>query len=197
MAIEAPPYVRANVLTGLASGYYQVYNPAVPPVLPPRTTTLNTLWAAPWTSIGASAGGIDFNFSRTLTPITIEEQAVPIAQVTKTANFSFTVELSEDTFKSMQLAYGGGTITTVAAATAQPGYQTLAPSAEVVQYSFGFEAMNEFGFPRRVLVPIVIANAQVKTQYNRSTKQRTYAITLESLVPIETCTFENVTAAGL
>jgi hypothetical protein len=197
MAIEAPAYTRANVLTGLASGYYQVYNPSVPPVLPARTTALNSAWSSPWTSIGATAGGLDFNFQRSLTPIMIEEQSVAISQVTKTSTFSFSVELSEDTFKTMQLAYGGGTITTVAAGSGTVGYETLVPSAEVVQYSFGFEAMNEYGFPRRVLVPIVIANAQVKTQYNRSTKQRTYSITLESLVPIEQCTFENVKAVAL
>lgn len=197
MAIESPAYLRTNVLTGLASGYYQVYNPSVPPVLPARSTTVNTTWSAPWTPVGATAGGLDFNFQRNLTPIMIEEQSVAIAQVTKSSMFSFTVELSEDTFKTMALSYGGGTITTVAAASGTVGYQTLTPSAEVVQYSFGFEALNEFGFPKRVLVPIVIVNSQVKTQYNRSSKQRTYAITLESLIPIEQCTFENVTAVAL
>lgn len=197
MATEAPLYTRANVLTGVASGYYQVYNSAVPPVLPARTTTLNTTWTSPWTPIGATAGGLDFNFQRNLSPIMIEEQSVAIAQLTKDAKFSFSVELSEDTFKSMALAYGGGTITTVPAASGTVGYETLTPSAEVVQYSFGFEAANEFGFPRRVLVPIVIPNAQVKTQYNRASKQRTYMITLESLVPIEQCTFENVKAVAL
>lgn len=197
MAIESPVYSRANVLTGLASGYYQVYNSAVPPTLPARTTTLNTTWSAPWTPIGATAGGLDFNFQRNLTPIMIEEQSVAVAQLTKDAKFSFTVELSEDTFKTMALSYGGGTITTIAAASGTVGYETLTPSPEVVQYSFGFEAVNEFGFPRRVLVPIVIPNAQIKTQFNRSSKQRTYAITLESLVPIEQCTFENVKAVAL
>ncbi len=195
--IEAPPYARTNVLTGLATGWYQVYNPSVPPVLPTRSTTLNTTWSAPWTPIGATAGGLDFNFMRTLTSIMIEEQSVAIAQVTKESKFSFTVELSEDTFKTMALSYGGGTITNVAAASGTVGYETLTPSAEVVQYSFAFEAANEFGFPRRVLVPIVIVNSQVKTQYNRSSKQRTYAITLESLIPIEQCTFENIKAVAL
>lgn len=197
MADTAPAYVRANVLTGMAAGYYQVYNSAVPPVLPARTTTLNVAWTSPWSPIGATTAGLDFSFQRTLNSIMIEEQRVAVAQFTKESKFSFDVELSEDTFKSMQLAYGGGVITTVPAGTGTVGYQAFVPSPEVNQFSFGFEAKNEYGFPRRVLVPIVIPAANVKTQFNRATKQRTYTVTLESLVEIDQCTFENVTAVAL
>lgn len=197
MADTAPAYVRANVLVGQAAGYYQVYNSAVPPVLPTRTTTLNVAWPSPWKPLGATVSGVDFSFARTLNSIMIEEQRVAIAQFTKESKFSFDVELSEDTFKSMQLAYGGGTVTSTAAASGTVGYDAFVPSAEVVQFSFGFEAKNEFGFPRRVLVPIVIPAANVKTQFNRATKQRTYNVTLESLVEVDQCTFENVTAVAL
>lgn len=193
----APAYDRTKVLVGQARGFYQVYNPSVPPVLPARTQNTGGAWAAPWKPIGATVDGLTFNFKRDLNDITIEEQSIPIAQLTKSATFSFDMELSEDTFTTMALAYGGGTVNTVAAASGQVGYQTLVPSDEVVQYAFAFEADNEFGMARRVLIPILVPAADVKTGYNRATKQRTYNITLESLVPLGQCVFENVNAAAL
>jgi hypothetical protein len=192
-----PEYVRANVLTGQARRFYQPYNPATPPVLPARSLVVGGAWSSPWVATGASVDGLAFNFERNLNEIMIEEQSVPVAQLTKDAKFSFDIELSEDTFKTMALAYGGGTITTTAPATGAVGFETLVISDEVVQYSFAFEAENEKGYPRRVLVPIVVPRAQVKTQYNRATKQRTYNVTLESLVPLGQCVFENVTLPGL
>lgn len=196
MAIQ-PVYNRSAVLVGQARGFVQVYDADVPPVLPARTSTVGGAWASPWEPIGATVDGLNFNFKRTLNSIMIEEQRVAIAQLTKESVFSFDVELSEDTFKSMKLAYGGGTITTVAAGSGTVGYESFVPSAEVVQFSFGFESENEFGMPRRVLVPIVVPSADVKTQFNRATKQRTYNVTLESLVEVDQCTFENVTAVAL
>lgn len=192
-----PAIVRTNVLTGQAAGFYQVYNAAVPPVLPARTATVGGTWGAPWAPIGATMDGLNFNFKRTMNAIMVEEKRTALQQLTKEALFSFDVELAEDTFKTMQLAYGGGTITTVAAGSGTVGYERFVPSPEVVQFSFAFETENEFGMPRRVLVPIVTPAADVKTQYNRATKQRTYNVTLESLVEIDECTFENVNAVAL
>lgn len=195
MAVVQPAYTAANVLTGQARGFYQVYNASSPPTLPARATTLGA-WASPWQSIGATMNGLTFNFKRSVNDIKIEEQRTKVAQFTTDAAFSFDVELSEDTFKTMQLAYGGGTITTVAAGTGTVAYQSLTPSAEMSYFSFGFDTLNEFGYPRYVLIPIVQVTADVKTQYNRAKQQRTYNVTVESLVEIDQCTFINVTAPG-
>lgn len=194
MAIT-PAYTRANVLVGEARGWWQVYNASSPPALPTRSTSFVT-WPSPWTPIGATVSGLDFNFQRQTQDIKIEEQRTKVAQFTTSAAFSFDVELSEDTFQTMQLAYGGGTITTVAPGTGTVGYQSLTPAPEMTYFSFGFDTQNEFGYPRYVLIPVVQVTANVKTQYNRASKQRTYNVTVESLVEIDQCTFINVTAPG-
>lgn len=192
-----PAYTRSAVLTGQAACFVQPYVPGTPPVLPARTLALGGTWPTPWVPVGATLKGLSFNFKRDVNEIMIEEQRVPIAQLTKKSTFTFELELSEDTFQAMQLAYGGGTITTVAAATGTPGYETFVPSAELTQYSFAFEAENEHGKARRVLVPVVVAVADAKTEYRRSDQQRTYNVSLESLIEIDQCTFESITAAAL
>lgn len=194
MAIT-PAYTASKVLVGQARGWYQVYNAGSPPVLPTRSTSFVT-WSSPWQPIGATMDGLTFNFKRSVNDIKIEEQRTKVAQYTTDAAFSFDVELSEDTFKTMQLAYGGGTITTVAAGSGTVGYESLVPAAEMSYFSFGFDTVNEFGYPRYVLIPIVQVTADVKTQYNRAKQQRTYNVSVESLVEIDQCTFINVTAPG-
>jgi hypothetical protein len=196
MAVQ-PAYTRSNVLTGQARAFTQVYNPSVPPVLPANTVDLGGTWPGPWTAVGATKQGLAFNFKRDVNEIQIEEQRTPVAQLTTKSTFTFELELSEDTFQAMQLAYGGGTITTVAAASGQPGYQTFVPNAELTQYAFAFEAENEFGMARRVLVPVVVAVSDAKTEYRRADAQRTYNVSLASLVEIDQCTFRNITAVAL
>ena len=193
----SPAYTRANVLTGQARSFVQPYNPAVPPALPANTVALGGAWPAPWTPVGATADGLTFMFKRSVNDITIEEQRAAVAMLTTKSEFTFDLELSEDTFQAMQLAYGGGTITTVAAASGQPGYQTFVPAGELTQFAFAFEAENEFAMARRVLVPIVVAVSDAKTDFKRASKQRTYSVSLQSLVEIDQCTFRNVNAAAL
>lgn len=192
-----PAYARANVMVGQARCFVQPYNAAAPPALPANTVALGGAWSAPWTAIGATMNGLTFNFKRDVNDIMIEEQRVPVAKLTKMTTFTFEMELSEDTLTTLQLAYGGGTLTTVAAASGQPGYQNLVVNPELQLFSFAFEAENPYGMARRVLVPIVSVVSNAKTTFRRADQQRTYNVSAESLVEVDQCTFRDINAVAL
>lgn len=189
-------YVRDNVLVGQARPFIQPYDPAVPPVLPADSVPLNGVWGGNWVELGATTNGLEFDFSRKTKKIMVEEQQTPVAITTTDTTFTFGLELSEDTLATMRLAYGGGTITTIPAGAGQLGIQTLAISSELTDFSFGFEGVNEFGFWRRVLVPVVVSVANAKTQYQRADKQRTYKVQFESLVDPTQVTIRQMTAVA-
>lgn len=197
MAAIIRTYDRTKVLTGQARPMIQPYNVAVPPVLPANTLPLNGVWPAPWVELGATESGLEFDFMRKTKDITIEEQQTPIQVTTTALTFKFSLELSEDSLDTMKYAYGGGTITTVAAGTGTVGTRQLLISPELTNFSFAFEGQNEYGFWRRVLVPVVVSIAQAKTMYKRADKQRTYKCEFSSLVDATQVTIlEQQTIAG-
>jgi hypothetical protein len=192
-----PSYTAANVLTGSAKMYTQVYNASVPPVTPADSLALGANWPAPWSPIGATENGVMFGFKRATDDITIDEQITPVDKRTKDLNFTIEVELSEDTVNTMLLAYGGGLITTTAAASGVTGVKVLQIASDLTYFAFGFEGINPFGLPRRVMVPISVSQANAKTRYQRAKKQRTYATSFESLVAPELVIIREVTAPAL
>jgi hypothetical protein len=189
-----PTYDRKNVLVGLAAMYFQPYISTTPPTLPPDTTALWTAWSSPWTPIGATTEGLTFGFQRQTNNIMIEEQATPVDVQTTMINFTMQVTLSEDTLETMLLAYGGGTTSVVAAGTGQPATKTLQIGSGLTYFSFGFEGKNNKGFWRRVLVPVVVSVAEAQTVYRRAESQRTYGVTLTSLVAPEEVIIKEMTA---
>ncbi len=177
-----PEYEALNVLTGMARMFLQPYDPANPPVLPQDTVELGGVWDDPWTPVGATTEGLNFSFERQTQPINIEEQMTPVDERTQSLTFSAAITLAEDTLQTMRWAYGGGTINTVAAGAGTPGTSTLIIAEEMETLAFAFEGVNEHGFWRRVLIPRVKSRANVSTAYRRADSQRTYAVTLSSLV---------------
>jgi hypothetical protein len=195
--VSAPVYDRKNVLVGLAAMYFQPYNPDVPAQLPPDTDPLWTVWDAPWTPIGATTEGLTFGFQRETNNIMIEEQVTPVDVQTTSVNFSMQVTLSEDTLETMILAYGGGEVQATPASTGIPGTKELTIASDLSYFSFGFEGKNNKGFWRRVLVPVVVSVAEAQTIYRRAESQRTYGVTLTSLVAPEEVTIREMTAVAL
>lgn len=192
-----PTYDRSKVLVGQARRFIAPYTVATPPALPANTIALNGPWGTPWVELGATMAGLEFQFKRTTKDIMIEEQQTPVVITTTKTQFMFNMELAEDSLTTMQVAYGGGVITTTAAATGVPGTRQLQIGQELSQYSFGFEGQNEFGFWRRVLVPIVVSVADVKTEFVRASKQRTYKVSFESLVDVSQVTILEQSAVAL
>jgi hypothetical protein len=192
--VTAPVYDRSKVLVGVAAMYFQPYIVETPAVMPADTVELWTPWTAPWTPIGATTEGLTFGFARETNNITIEEQVTPVDIKTTSVQFTAQVTMSEDTLETMLLAYGGGSIETTAAGVGQIGKKQLTISSDTSYFSFGFEGKNEFGFWRRVVIPVVVSIAEAQTAYRRAEAQRSYSVTLNSLVAPEDVEIVDMTA---
>jgi len=194
--VTAPVYDRNKVLVGIAAMYFQPYVVATPPELPPDTDPLWEVWDSPWTPIGATTEGLTFGFQRETNNITIEEQVTPVDIKTTGVNFTAGVTLSEDTLESMLLAYGGGSIEVTAPGPGQPGVRKLTISSDTSYFAFGFEGKAPSGFWRRVMIPVVVSIAEAQTAYRRAESQRSYAVTLNSLVAPEDVDIREMTAVA-
>lgn len=190
-------YKPEAVLVGSVRPFVQPYDPAVPPALPANSIPVNGAWPSSWTELGATMNGLEFDFSRKTKKIEIDETPTPLGYTTDSVDFMFGLELAEDTLETWQLSYGGGTISTTAAASGTVGTRQLHISRELQNFSFAFEGKNEKQMFRRVLVPIVLSVANMKTAYNRSTKQRTYKVQFTSLVDIDQVTILEQNAVAL
>jgi hypothetical protein len=123
-------------------------------------------------------------FSRSTNDISIEEQFNPVDIATTSVDPRIEVTLSEDTLETIKLAYGGGTITTVAPATGVPGYRELTIAEDIEHLTLGLEGMNTKLQWRRVLWLDVLSVADVETSYRRAETQRLYAVSFRLVSPI-------------
>lgn len=185
MVDATPAYTRQNVLAGQARMFLQKLGPTIVPALPAETVALNGAWptVAPniWVPVGATQEGLNFRFQRTTQDINIEEQLTPVSVNTTGLDISFDTVLSEDTLQTMQVAFGGGTITTTAPGVSQIGKSELVIGSDLDQYAFGFEARNEFGFFKRVFVPTVVSVGQVEALHRRAADARRYAVSFRAI----------------
>jgi hypothetical protein len=198
-----PRYNPDFVLTGPAQLWVQPWVFGTPAAMPADTVALGGLWTSPWRAIGATKEGVTGRFSRTVQNITIEEQMTPVDQKTTGSQFTFTAQLSEDTLDTIRDAYGGGTITTIAAATSVKGKKKLVIGDELSYIAIGFET---FATPRagltetpwrRLVIPKVSSAAEVETPYRRAESQRVYPVTFTSLVPISAIEIYELNADAL
>lgn len=193
--------------TNVVAGYAVAFTAPVGTAFPAQDIPANqgvggvlTDWSAPWVNIGATQEGVTFGVVENSNDIPIEEQSTPALVTITSMDISVAVVLSEDTLETLKLAYGGGTITTTAAATGQIGKKVLAladPSSGVSQLALGFDAPNKQGFYRRVQIPRVLAVANVQTAYRRAADSRRYAVTFRAISPPNQISVIDKTAAAL
>lgn len=188
MPTFTPRYTRKNVIRGQAQIWTRPQDDTA--TLPSNALALGGDWSTPatgnalWTPIGASESGATMRFSRSTNDITIEEQLNPVDIATTSVDPRIEVTLSEDTLETMKLAYGGGTITTVAPASGVPGYRELKIAEDIEHLTLGLEGMNTKTQWRRVLWLDVLSVADVETSYRRSETQRLYAVSFRLVSPI-------------
>lgn len=203
MAIDylTPSYDRRNVLTGQAACYMKSagdpFDEEDFAVIPEDTLALGAAWPGDWKPIGATQDGLQFAFQRSKQDIHIEEQPNAVDTRTKDLKFNMQIDFSEDTLATMKIAYGGGNITTATATADTYGYSELVIADEMEDFAFGFEGQNQFGMPRRCVIPIVKSVGNIKTLYRRAARQRVYSVNLESLVPLAQCPIRDLTSAPL
>lgn len=152
---------------------------------------------ADWQPIGATEGGVTMRFTRETNDISVEEQPNPLDVATNTLDPRVECTLAEDTLETMKLAYGGGTITTTAAASGVSGVREYKIANELEHLVLGLEGMNAAGYWRRVLFQDVLSVAEVETAYRRSETQRLYAVSFRLVSPVEDLVIREKFAAAL
>jgi len=200
MAGFTPTYDRKRVMSGMAAVYLAPYNETSPAALPADTVALGGTWPAspqPWTPVGATEQGASFLFRRSTQSLTVEEQLTPVLVETTEIEFKVEAVLAEDTLETMRTAFGGGTITTQAAATGVIGKKTLALASDLDHFSLGLESKNSYGFWRRILIPEIVSIADVEVLNRRAASLRLYKVSFWSLSAIESVTLKDMTAAAL
>lgn len=196
--VNANPTVDVTQITsGQTRLFVAAYNPTTPPALPVDTVALNGTWPVAWTPIGATLEGVSQNFSRTTNPVTIEESPLPVDMQAATATLSFVTTLMQDSLETIKLNFGGGTITTQAAATGVIGKKTLVLNDDFDYLVLGGEAKNYFGFWRRFLVPKIVAVSSANVAFRRAAGARGYATSFDSLCKLSDITIIEQTAAAL
>lgn len=185
----APEYSREKVLVGQAAVRLFPLDSTVltPPALPADTVPINGAWPTGWVPIGATEEGVTLAFSRSTENIMIEESSVAVDVQTTEVAFSVNATLSQDTLETMRIAFGGGTITTTPATTTTKGRKQLIVSNELQQFALGMEGKNEFGEPRRILIPVVNSVADAEAAFRRGANARRWAVSFKSLVDITEC----------
>ena len=185
-----PRYNRSNILRGMAALWVANYNATVPVPLPSNQLPLGGDWAdvtlgnTAWKPVGATESGVTMRFTRETTDITIEEQVNPVDVATNTLDPRIECTLAEDTLDTMILAYGGGSVATVAPGSGTVGTKELTISEEVTHLTLGMEGVNSKGQWRRVLFADVLSVAEVETSYRRAETQRLYAVSFRLVSPI-------------
>lgn len=188
-----PTPTVTNVLVGQATGYTAPANTA----RPLDTLAEGATWLSPWVYWGGTEEGVQLLVGSETGEVRIEEQATPVLIPKTATNVRVRVTLSEDTLETMKLAYGGGTIATVAAASGQPGKKTLTLSDSLDQLALGFEGLNKDGFWRRLYIPKVLSVADVETVYRRAANNRAYLCEFRAICAPSEIRIDDKTAAAL
>lgn len=200
MTAFIPTYQRNRVMAGMAALYLAPYSEASPAVLPAETVALGGAWPSspqPWTPIGATEQGVSMLWRRSTQSLTIEEQLTPVSVETTEIEAKFEAVLAEDTFETVRVAFGGGTVTTTAAASGVIGKKVLDLSSDLTNFALGLECKNTYGFFRRILVPKIVSIADVELINRRAASLRLYKVSFWSLVPPEDMDFVEKTANAL
>lgn len=201
MPTLTPRYTRKNVIRGMAQLWTRPQDDTA--TLPSNALALGGDWSTPatgnalWTPTGASESGATLRFSRSTNDISIEEQLNPVDIATTSIDPRIEVTLSEDTLETMKLAYGGGTITTVAPATGVPGYRELTVAQDIDHLTLGLEGMNTKLQWRRILWLDVLSVADVETSYRNAETQRLYAVSFRLVSPISSMIIREWNLAAL
>ena len=162
-------------------GYAKLWTAPALTAMPADTVAEDAGFVSPWTYVGGTEEGVTLNVSSETGDIRIEEQSIPVRIIATAKNVRIRVALSEDTVENMKLAYGGGTITTVAAGVGQPAKKTLTLSDTLDELAACFEGLNSFGKWRRIYIPKVLSLADVETRYRRAANNRSYPIELRAI----------------
>lgn len=184
-------------LTNVLVGYAKMWTGPKDTVRPPDTLAEGADWASPWTYIGGTEEGVALLSSSEQTEIRIEEQDTAVRLVPNQRNTRVRAVLSEATLENLKLALGGGAITTVAAASGQPGMKVYTFSDALDELAVGFEGVNPLGFFRRLYIPSVISVADLETRWRRAANNQSFPFEARAVCSSSQIAIRDKTAAAL
>lgn len=156
----------------------------------------NAAWAE-WVSAGATSEGFKVNVETSTTQITIEEQSTPVGETVESKAIGIEAVLAESTMESMRYSWGGGTITTTAAASGQPGTEKMSLSDDIEYYTACLETRNFNGFARRLYIPKVSATGSGEVSFRRAADKQMFPVRFASLCKPTDIEVVDVVAAAL
>ena len=164
---------------------------------PADTVALFAGWSAPWVHPGLTNEGVNVSFERDLTFHRVEEQSTPVFVSVGESSLSFATALVEDVLDNLKTAMGGGTLVTTAAASGQIGKKEFSPSDVLDIVAVGFEALNPFGFFRRMYVPRAVSVETVEMGFRRSEEKRMFGASFQSMAAMADIDIWDKTANAL
>lgn len=102
------PYSGTNVIAVPGTLYVAPLNTTEP-------TSVTGAWPAGWVSLGYTEAGNTWEYKPTVSPITPEEQYVPLRNVTTAVSYDVTFNLWETTARNWNLALNNGLVLSPAA----------------------------------------------------------------------------------
>lgn len=128
----------SNILKTGAILYYA----AVGEALPDETTVdAGDAWGGNWTRLGYTAAPLTLAYSSDYHEVEVEEVLLPVDRMRISETVQLETELAEVTAAYLDLAMGGGTVSTTAAGASQDAYEEvpLGSVSLLTKYTFGFE----------------------------------------------------------
>jgi hypothetical protein len=152
---------------------------------------------ADFVSAGATNEGFKVNIETSTTQITIEEQSTPVGETVESKAVGIEAVLAEATLESMRYSWGGGVITTQAAAAGVAGKRRMSLSDDIEYYVAVLETRNFNALPRRLFVPKVSITGSGEVSFRRSSDKQMFPIRAASLCKPSEIEIVDITAVAL
>jgi hypothetical protein len=152
-----------------------------------------TLTQPLWTPVGATDQGWTFASNKTTQVINIEEQTTPVMTTMTAQTLVISGALSEDIASTLAIAYNM-LATLSAPTTLNPGYTTLNPTDNILQYAVALTMANRQGYPRWLYIPQTTCLANASGAFRRAAAKRMYTADFSSVCPISSIAIVEFTA---
>lgn len=151
----------------------------------------------PWTYIGYTEDGVDFDATRKEVMHRVDEQSNPLFLTIDTTETKLVTSLAESTLENMKNAFGGGTITTTAAGVGTIGKTVLQLADNVTNLALILQGVNPAGFFRRIYIPKIASIGKIKQEYNRAKKKQLLQVEFAAICPVQQIVVTDKTANAL
>lgn len=141
--------------------------------------------------VGATDQGWKYGTNKSTQSIDIEEQSTPVSTTINTQAVTFEGALSEDISRTLAVAWNA-LLTSVDATQANPGYDKLVLTDDILYYAVCLVTEHYNGKPRWIYAPKCSQLSNVSTDFRRANAKRMYSVSFATVCKpgqIETINF--------